>query len=408
LLPDSPSTNFLRVPRPSSPPPAHQPPDPLRYVESVPELRRLFTALKGESLLAVDTEAASFHRYHDRIYLIQLSSRTLTAVIDPLGVDDLRPIGRVLASKEVEIVFHDADYDLRLLDRDYAFRAKNVFDTRIAAQLLGEPGIGLAALLEKYQGVTLNKKYQRADWSARPLSAPMLEYAAMDTRHLLELRDTLRDQLEARGRLTWAEEEFKLLEAVRWTPKEDAGEEYLRLKGAKALKGRALARLRELYHWREDAARKADRAPFRILNNQPLLELAKAPPSDMEGLRTISGVGGETAKRYGRSILAAIERGERILEDALPTIKRHGRPKSDPEVERRLERLKAARNAIAKGLQLDPGVACPNGTLEAIARDVPESVEALNRLPAVRRWQAETFGAELLEAARNGGPAEPA
>ena len=147
-------------------------------IESQADLEALFARLRSAPLLAVDTEAASFHRFIDRVYLLQISSRDETAVVDPLAVESLAPLSLVLADPEVEIVFHDADYDLRLLDREYGFRATAVFDTRIAAQLLNEPGVGLAALLEKYMGVRLDKRFQRADWSARPLSPEMLEYAA--------------------------------------------------------------------------------------------------------------------------------------------------------------------------------------------------------------------------------------
>ena len=153
----------------------------VRLVDSRAELDRLFARLRGAPLLAVDTEAASFHRYTDRVYLLQVSSRDETAVVDPLAVGGLDPLGDVLADPGVEVVFHDADYDLRLLDREYGFQAARVFDTRVAAQLLNEPGIGLAALLEKHLGVRLDKRFQRADWSARPLSTPMLEYGAADT-----------------------------------------------------------------------------------------------------------------------------------------------------------------------------------------------------------------------------------
>ena len=189
-------------------------------IESQTDLEALFARLRGAPLLAVDTEAASFHRFIDRVYLLQISSRDETAVVDPLAVESLAPLALVLADPEVEIVFHDADYDLRLLDREYGFRATGVFDTRIAAQLLNEPGVGLAALLEKYMGVRLDKRFQRADWSARPLSPEMLEYAASDTRYLPALRDILRAQLEARGRLGWAAEEFALLDDIRWSSAE--------------------------------------------------------------------------------------------------------------------------------------------------------------------------------------------
>src|SRR4051812_13781153 len=232
----------------------------VRLIQSQAELDRLLQQLSQEPLLAVDTEAASFHRFRDRVYLLQLSSRQETAIVDPLAVSNLDSFGAVLADPAVEIVFHDADYDLRLLSQEYGFRATNLFDTRIAAQLLNEPGVGLAALLEKYLGVRLDKRYQRADWSARPLSREMLEYAAADTLHLLALRDILQSQLRERGRREWAEEEFALLSAARRTPAEPDEPGYLRLKGAKALKARALAVPRELPQWREREGRREERA----------------------------------------------------------------------------------------------------------------------------------------------------
>jgi len=368
------------------------------YVRTDEQLHQLFRELEGETLLALDTEAASFHRYEDRVYLIQLSSRTLTAVIDPLSVTDLTPIGRALADPGIEVVFHDADYDLRILDRDLGFRARSLFDTRIAAQLLREPGVGLAALLLKYLNVSVDKRFQRADWSARPLSEPMLAYAATDTHHLTELRDILSDRLESSGRLDWAKEEFQLLESVRWTPRQDSELDFLRIKGARTLAPRSLAVLRELYRWREATASKRDKAAFRILNNQPLLEMAKTPPQNMAALTKVPGVGPETARRGGKAILAAIERGLAVGEDDLPRTKRTPKPKADPTFDQRLARLKVARNTIAERLDLDPGVACPNGTLEVIAGKTPRTLEELAGLEAVREWQVNEFGEQLLKA----------
>jgi ribonuclease D len=371
----------------------------VQLIRTQAELEALFARLRGEPLLAVDTEAASFHRFIDRVYLLQISSRNETAVVDPLAVESLAPLADVLADPAVEIVFHDADYDLRLLDREYGFRATNIFDTRIAAQLLNEPGVGLAALLEKYLGVRLDKRFQRADWSARPLSPEMLEYAASDTRSLPELRDILKRQLEARGRLGWAREEFALLDDIRWSaPEGEPG--FLRLKGAKALKGRELAILRELYEWREGVAQRSDRATFRILNNEPMLTMSRQPPADMAALKTIPGIGGDQAERRGREILAAVQRGLEIPERDLPRVERPPRRAYDPAFEARLERLKAVRNQLAARLDLAPGVLCPNGTLEAIARLDPTSLEGLAALPELRRWQLREIGPELLAGLR--------
>ncbi|HJS48420.1 MAG TPA: HRDC domain-containing protein [Gemmatimonadales bacterium] len=386
--------------RPTTSPPAAavEVPEGIRLIRDRKALERLLGEWAGEPLLAVDTEAASFHRYHDRVYLIQLSTRGETAVVDPLAVDQLGALGERLADPAVEVVFHDADYDLRLLDRHYGFRPTRLFDTRIAAQFLNEPGVGLAALLEKYAGVKLDKKYQRADWSARPLKREMIEYAAHDTAHLAGLRDLLRERLEAAGRLAWAEEEFGLLEELRWSPAEEGDLAFLRLKGAKALRGRPLAILREVYDWREATAKRLDRASFRIIGNEALFALAKQPPETVEALAAMSGVGADLVNRRGKELLAAVRRGVELPDDRIPRVPRGPRHKPDPAYEERLERLKSARNRLATKLELAPGVLCPNGTLEAIARAEPASLEALAQVEGVRKWQVGAVGKDLLAA----------
>jgi ribonuclease D len=377
---------------------ADQPKPRVHLLQSQAELESLFQRFRGEPLLAVDTEAASFHRFHDRIYLLQLSTRQETAVVDPLAVTSLEPLAAVLRDPEVEIVFHDADYDLRLLRMEYGFTATNLFDTRIAAQLLKEPGVGLAALLERYFGVRLDKRFQRADWSARPLSPEMLEYAAADTHYLPALRDLLRARLLETGRLEWALEEFALATAARRLPSDTDEPSYLRLKGAKAMPGRALAVLKELHDWREQLARRTDKAAFRILNNEPMLFMAKAPPRDMAELKAVRGIGGDQAERRGQEILAAVERGLALPEGQLPRVERTPRRPPDAAYEARIDRLKLARNQLAVRFDVAPGVLCPNGTLEAIARLNPLTLDQLAQVPELRRWQLREFGADLLRA----------
>jgi ribonuclease D len=377
---------------------AHDKAGQVRLIQSQADLERLLQRLRQEPLVAVDTEAASFHRFQDRVYLLQLSSRQETAVVDPLALSNLDALGVILADPAVEIVFHDADYDLRLLGHEYGFRANNLFDTRIAAQLLNEPGVGLAALLEKHVGVRLDKRYQRADWSTRPLTREMLEYAAADTLHLPALRDILRSQLRERGRLEWAEEEFALLSAAPRVAAEPDEPGYLRLKGAKALNGRALAVLRELFQWREDEARRTDKAAFRILNNEPMLLMAKSPPRDLSEVKAVRGISAEQAERRGRDILAAVQRGLSIPDRELPRLERPRRPAPDAAHEARVERLKLVRNALAARYDLPPGILCPNGTLEAIARLNPATLDRMSEIRELRRWQLREFGSSLLAA----------
>jgi ribonuclease D len=369
----------------------------LLLIDRPDAFRDLLHRVASDQVLALDTEAASFHRYHDRVYLVQLSSPSVTAVIDPLLVGDLTPIGALLADPKVEKIFHDADYDLRLLDKQHSFRARRLFDTRIAAQFLNEPGIGLGALLEKYFGVKADKRFQRADWSARPLSAEMLQYASDDTRYLCELRTLLLNQLVVAGRDSWVAEEFDLLENTRWTAGElDQQTSYLELKGAKALERRALAVLREIYFWRETTAAGLDRASFRVMGNETLFLLATKPVTDETELSRVRGVGPQTVARWGKEILAAIGRGLAVPDADLPRVERSPRRVIDPEFVARVDRLKAVRNAAATRLQLAPGVLCPNGTLEGVARAMPRDLEELLAVPGVRKWQAGAIGAELL------------
>ena len=371
------------------------------YVDTPQKLAALSAALTREPRLGVDTEAASFHRYRDRIYLLQVSSARQTALIDPLAVSDLAPVGALLADARIEKVFHDADYDLRVLDRDYGFRAARLFDTRIAAQFAAEPAIGLAALLEKYTGVKLHKEHQKADWSLRPLTQPMLAYAAADTQHLLTLRYALEQRLEQLGRLAWAQEEFKLLEALRWTgPAEGDEESYLRIKGAKALQPRNLAALRLLHRWRETAAEREDKAPFRIIGNDALLGVSRALPASLPDLSRIRELPSSLARRHGAALLDAVARAKALPDRELPRLERRARPHKDAGFDARVEKLKEARNRVATELGLEAGVLCGRTTLEAVARARPVDRAALERVAELRRWQVGALGAALLDALR--------
>jgi len=370
------------------------------YIRTPAALAEAIAALEREPLVAADTEAASFHRYRDRIYLIQLSSPSRTEIVDPLAITDLSPVGRLLADPAVEKIFHDADYDLRTLDRDYGFRARSMFDTRIAAQFAGEPAVGLAALLEKYAGVKLAKEHQKADWSRRPLPPAMLAYAAADTEHLPVLRERLRARLTELGRLGWAEEEFTRLEELRWTGAPDGADAYLRIKGAKALAPRQLAALRELYRWRETLAAEQDRATFRIIGNDALLAVARTLPRAPADLSDLGGLPATLAGRHGPALLAAVRRALELPEAELPRRERLPREPRDPAAEARVERLKAARNRVAAELALDPGVLCGRTTLEAVARaqPLPNDRAGLARVGELRRWQIDVLGDALLAA----------
>jgi ribonuclease D len=369
----------------------------MELIQNETDLREVADAVAQVRLFAADTEAAGYHRYHDRMCLLQISTRQDTFLVDTLALAKLDALGSLFASPEHEVILHDADYDLRLLARDYDVVVRGLFDTKIAAQLLGEPAIGLGALVEKYVGLKLDKKHQRADWAQRPLTRSMLEYAAEDTRHLPELRDRLRDRLEELGRLSWAEEEFRLREQVRWEPEEDDPEAYLRVKNTRDLKPRQMAALRELYNWREGIGRKRDVATFRVVGNDVLTAIARALPRDMRSLATTAGVPGSIAERHGAEMLAAVERALVLPESDLPQrVRGPRRPPPDLALEERAERLKRARDAAAESLQLDRGFLMPRQQLEDLARLQPGSAEEMLAIPDMRRWQVEALADRLL------------
>lgn len=360
---------------------------------------RQLAALSACKELALDTEGASFHRFVDRVYLLQLSTRDRTTIVDPLAVpaDMLAPLRAVLENPGVEVVLHDADYDLRLLHQDYGWHVRNIFDTRVAAQLLGLKAFGLAALLESYFGVKIDKKHQRADWSMRPLPADMLAYAAQDTMNLLDLRDRMRDALEKKGRLEWAHEEFSRLEGTRWGD-DNLTETFLRIKGARDLSRRELAVLRELVSWRDAVAGAVDRATFRVIGNEQLLEIARAQPQNRDELSKIRGVSRGIIENRWRDVVDAVRRGLDVLEPHLPRFPKSPRWDRDPQFDSRVNALKSVRDEVAKGLEMDPGVVAARERLEAVARKNPKTLDELRAIPELRRWQVAVLGDGFVRA----------
>ena len=367
------------------------------YLDTVADVEKFTSEIAKTREIALDTEGASFHRFVDRVYLLQLSTRARHAVIDPLPMGVPPGLGALLEDPAVEVVFHDADYDLRLLQQDYGWHIRNIFDTRVAAQLLGYTAFGLAALLERFFDVKLDKKHQRADWSMRPLTGDMLDYAAQDTRWLLQLRDHMASELERMGRTAWAREEFALLEGTRWVD-EEPGTSYLRMKGARDLSRRELAVLRELVPWRDAVAGVLDRATFRVLGNEQLLEIARSQPQSKDALGRIKGMPRAILEQRGAELLDAVRRALAVPDADLPKFPRAARWDRDPEFDSRVSALKTARDAAAKRLELDPGVLCSRDRLEAVARKNPVSLEEVAEVPELRRWQVGELAADFVKA----------
>ena len=362
----------------------------------VAALERLAQKLRTESSIAVDLEADSLHSYRDKVCLLQISTPTETVLVDPLALADLAPLEPILADPAIRKIFHAADYDIRCLHRDFGFEIRGLFDTMIASQLLGEERVGLADMLQKYLEVSLDKRYQRADWSKRPLEPGMIRYAAEDTRHLHRLAALLEQRLRDAGRLSWAEEEFALLEQVRHS-EQAPGPMFLRFKGAAGLDRRQLAALELLLQWRDGEACRRDRPPFKVLINATLLGLVQAAPQTLKALESIDGISPRLVERYGRRLLALLEDAAALPEAELPSFPRGERRVREPEVEARVALLKRWRGQIAEDLALDPGVLINNALLEEAARLRPRQVSELAALP-LKNWQRQVLGEGLVAA----------
>ena len=369
----------------------------IRYISDPSTLADLGESLTGEARVAVDLEAAGFHRYSDRVCLFQVSTSDQNFVVDTLAVDPSDVLRDPLESPKVTILLHGGDYDLRLMDRDLDLHPVKLFDTQTAAALLGEPSLGLAALLQKYLNVHVSKKYQRADWAKRPLPAEMLNYAASDTRHLHELADLLTERLEAVGRRSWAEEETTLMEALRWNHDAEV-DPVTKIKGVSKLDLRQVALVREAWLWRDEIARARDRAPFRVAGDPVLLEAVSERPPDISALARISGFSPQLADRSGRELLDRLERIDRLDDSELVGYPRGpaGPRRAPPEVEEIANRLKAVRNEAAEALEISRGVLMSNTVILEIARIRPHSVEELEGISGVRRWQTEALGDRFL------------
>ena len=371
--------------------------------EIITDAKRLaeVAAIMGQQIeLAVDLEMDSLHHYREKVCLIQVSTRRESWLIDPLALKDMTPLAAPLGNPGIMTVMHGADYDIRSLHRDFGIEVSSLFDTMIASRFLGMTEFGLAALLKARFGIELNKKYQKADWSKRPLSPEMCAYAMADTAYLLPLYDQIRRELVEKGRLAWLEEECDLVCQARVTEKE--GPLFISCKGAGKLKGRSLAILEGLLQLRDHQARELDRPPFKVISADTLLEVAEKRPRSLGELAAIKGMTPGQVHRHGDSILAAIATGLAVPEDELPRFPRQRRDEPANGTKERLKRLKQWREQQSAVLGLEPGVVAPNWLLEGIAEINSTSIAALNGISGMCEWQKRLYGKDLLEEAAIG------
>ena len=378
-------------------------------IDRLSDLEALSKDLAKEDVIAVDTEADSFYHYFDKTCLVQIATRKSCYLIDPLalgGPAELAPLGPVFASSKIRKIFHAAEYDIFVLKRDCGFTFSNLYDTMVSAQLLGYPAIGLAALIEHHFGIKVPKDEQRSDWSRRPLTDKQLKYAAGDVLYLVRLTNKLEKALQHAGRLTWAQEEFETLTQRQWPEREFDQHGHIRIKGAKKLDPKALEVLRELYMMRDKRGREIDRPTFKVLGNRTLLELAETKPKRLSDLNGLKGVTDLIVRRMGRDILEAVKKGRSSPRSPVPKPPPNGRKRIDRKTERLVNRLKRWRAARAQELELDPGVLCPNSSLEAIAWKNPEKPADLKEVESLKGWFVKEFGKEVVAMVRRDEHAE--
>lgn len=263
---------------------------PYILIESDDALQKSMKTLLSCPRIAVDTESNGYYAYYERVCLIQISTDRDDYIIDPLSIAHPQCLSNLFEDPSVEKIFHAAANDIGSLKRDFGFLFRNVFDTAVACKILGEKHLGLSHILEARFQVHLDKKWQRCDWGLRPLKDSQLHYARLDTHYLIPLRDQLHEELMHRGLWDQARSAFAIV-CDQAPPRERfPANGYWRLQGARGLSRKARAVLKDLYAFRDEAARRLDRAPFRILPNEALIRLAQKMPETLEELQSIKGL----------------------------------------------------------------------------------------------------------------------
>lgn len=372
------------------PPPALAPPVLVADPDSLAEL---VSTLAAQPIVAVDTESNSLHAYRERVCLIQFSTPDADFIVDPIRVADLSGLGPFFASPGQQKVFHAAEYDIVCLKRDYQFDVTNIFDTMSAARTLGWPKVGLADILAVNFGVTMNKKFQRADWKRRPLTPEQLDYARLDTHYLIALREKQVDALTEKGQWLEAQEEFERLARLGGgaSPAGPDPAAFWRAKGARDLTPAQAAVLQALFAYREQQSERLDVPPFKVIGEPALLDLTRHAPRDTAALQAVPGMTPEVVRRFGPGLLQAIEQGLAAPPPRPPEVTRE----SD-EVQDRYDRLHNWRKTRARVRGVESDVILPRTALWDMARRPPRSLDDLAAIADFGPWRREAYGKEIL------------
>jgi ribonuclease D len=369
---------------------------PWEWRDTAAGVEALASELAKEKIIGLDTESDSFHHYQEQVCLIQVSTKARDYLVDPIAAKDLSSLAPAFTDSRREVILHGADYDIVCLKRDFGIQFARIFDTVLAAQLLGYPATGLGALIERHFGVKVTKQHQRDEWYRRPLTESQIRYALNDTRYLLPLRDLIREELIAAQRLAWAEEEFDLLTHREWTREPFHPDHFWKIRGARDLARREQAILRELAVMRDVRSRAVNRPPFKVVSDSVLIAVAHAKPRSPAEFKRVRGLSPLMVRRFGDDILEAVRIGLDVPEKDLPVAPRGERRPGDPAANRRLDALKEWRKNKAEALKMDPGVLAPQSTLQALARSGAATEAEIEAVEGVTRWRIHEFGREWL------------
>jgi ribonuclease D len=340
------------------------------------KLAALLGIIKSADWLALDTEADSLHAYPEKVCLLQISTAAGDELVDPLAKIDLGPLLDSLNTHE--LIMHGADYDLRMLRKHHDFVPAAIFDTMLAARLLGERQFGLSSLVEKFLGVKLDKGSQKADWARRPLTERMETYARNDTHHLKPLADALKLELQGKDRLAWHQESCARLIAESSKPAAPDADSAWRIKGSHKLNRHALAVLRELWRWREEEAIAANRPPFFILNHEKLVALATmaAAHKPVEHL-----LPPRLSPRRLAGLSQTIKTALSLPPERHPDLLRHKFHRPTEAEMHRYRDLEKLRDRRAQELGIDATLIASRATLGDLARDWDRHA------PELMNWQ---------------------
>jgi ribonuclease D len=371
------------------------PPPTFEFIDNPKALDRFVRQALESKTIAVDLEADSMFHYREKICLIQMAANGQTVVIDPLQFDNLEPLRPVFGDPSIRKVLHGADYDVRSLYRDHEIIINNLFDTQLASMYLGYKETSLESVVSQRYGVELDKKYQKKDWSRRPLPKEMISYAAWDVVFLIPLADELTAELESKDRLKWVEEECHLLSRVR--PVENNGKpRFVRIKGAGRLQPRQLAVLENLLELRDKAARQKDRPLFKIISNAALLKIATAMPTKLTTLQTSKILSARQMEMYAETIIEGVRNAKKIPKAQLPVYPRNRSPRLSPKVPVRVKALKSWRDQLATKMELDPALLFNRALMRDISVLKPCDLTELETVPGIHQWQVDTYGNKII------------